>query len=48
MCRCENVKHIFLDIVQCAALVNTNHGIVNLIMNEYAYYGKGQTIHSSG
>ena len=37
-----------LDIVQCAALVNTNNGIVNLIMNEYAYYGKGHTIHSSG
>ena len=37
-----------LDIVQCAALVNTNHGQVNLIMNEYAYYGKGHTIHSSG
>ena len=30
-----------LDIVQCAALVKTNHGYVNLIMNEYAYYGKG-------
>ena len=37
-----------LDIVQCAALVNTNHGIVNLILNEYAYYGKCHTIHSSG
>ena len=37
-----------LDIVQCAALVKTNHGNVNLIMNEYAYYGKGHTIHSSG
>ena len=37
-----------LYIVQCAALVNTNHGIVNLIMNEYAYYDKGHTIHSSG
>ena len=37
-----------LDIVQCAALVNTNPGIVNLIMNEYAYYGKGHSIHSSG
>ena len=34
--------------VQCAALVETNHGIVNLIMNEYAFYGKGHTIHSSG
>ena len=29
-----------LDIVQCAILVDTNIGIVNLIMNEYAYYGK--------
>ena len=31
-----------------AALVETNHGIVNLIINEYACYGKGYTIHSSG
>ena len=37
-----------LDIVQCASLVKTNHGYVNLIMNEYAYYGNGHTIHSSG
>ena len=37
-----------LDVVQCAALVETNHGIVNLIMNKYACYGKGHTIHSSG
>ena len=37
-----------LDVVQCAALVETNHGIVNLIINEYAWYGKGHTIHSSG
>ena len=37
-----------LDVFQCAALVQTNHGIVNLIMNEYACYGKGHTIHSSG
>ena len=35
-------------MVQCATLVETNHGIVNLIMNEYACYGKGHTIHSSG
>ena len=27
-----------LDIVQYTALVKTQHGIVNLIMNEYAYY----------
>ena len=37
-----------LDLVQCAAVVQTNHGIVNLIMIEYAYYGIGHTIHSSG
>ena len=37
-----------LDLVQCAVLVQTNHGIVNLIMNEYAYYGRGHSIHSSG
>ena len=37
-----------LDVVQFAAVVETNHGIVNLIMNEYACYGKGHTIHSSG
>ena len=37
-----------LDVVQCAALVETNHGIVNHIMNEYVCYGKGHTIHSSG
>ena len=35
-------------MVQYAALVENNHGIVNLIMNEYACYGKGHTIHSSG
>ena len=34
--------------MQCAALVKTNHGYVNLIMNEYAYTWKGHTIHFSG
>ena len=37
-----------LDVVQCAALVETNHGIANVFMNEYACYGIGHTIHSSG
>ena len=37
-----------LDVVQCAALVETNHGIVNLILNEYACYGKRYTTLSSG
>ena len=35
-----------LDIVTCAALLHTNHGKVVLIMHEYAYYGRGNTIHS--
>ena len=34
-------------MVQCAALVQTNHGRVNLVMNEYAYYGRGHSIHFS-
>ena len=37
-----------LDIVACAALLNTNHGKVILIMHEYVYYGRGNTIHSPG
>ena len=37
-----------LDVVQCAPLVETSHRIVVLIMNEYACYGIGHTIHSSG
>ena len=37
-----------LDVVQCAALVETNPGIVSEIMNEYACYCRGYTIHSSG
>ena len=37
-----------LDIVTCVALLHTNHGKVNLIMHEYAYYLRGDTIHSPG
>ena len=37
-----------LDIEQCGTLVDTNYGIVSLIMNEHAYYGRGHSIHSSG
>ena len=37
-----------LQGLKCAALVETNHGRVNLIMNEYACYCKDHTIHSSG
>ena len=44
----DNHEITGLDVVQCAAPVNTNHGVVNLIMNEYTYYGRGHSIHSSG
>ena len=37
-----------LDLVQCGALLQTNHGMVNLIMNEYAYYGRVHSMPSSG
>ena len=37
-----------LGIATCNALLNTNHGKVILIMHEYAYYGRGNTIHSPG
>ena len=37
-----------LDVVQCATFVDTIHSIVNLIMNEYAYFGRGHSILSSG
>ena len=36
-----------LDIVTCAVILHTNHGNVVLIMHEYAYYGRGNTIHST-
>ena len=36
-----------LDLVQCGALVQTNHCMVNLIMNEYAFCSRGHSIHSS-
>ena len=35
-----------LDIVTCVALIQTNHGKVSMLMHEYAYYGRGNTIHS--
>ena len=35
-----------LDKVTCVALIQTNHGKVNLLMHEYAYYGRSNTIHS--
>ena len=35
-----------LNIVTCVALIQTNHSKVNMLMHEYAYYGRGNTIHS--
>ena len=35
-----------LDIITCVVLIQTNHGKVNMLMHEYAYYGRGNTIHS--
>ena len=45
---CHWHKQPGLDIVTCAALLNAIHGKVILIMHEYAYYGRGNTIHSPG
>ena len=36
------------DIVTFATLLTTSHGKVILIMHEYAYYGRGNTIHYPG
>ena len=35
-----------LDIVTCVALIETNHGSVNMLMHEYVYYARGKTIDS--
>ena len=35
-----------LDIVTCVALIQTNNGKVDMLMYEYAYYGRRNTIHS--
>ena len=48
-CNVTSIHHDImqnLDIEQCTALVPTQLGIVNIIMNEYAYSGQGTTIHS--
>ena len=37
-----------LDVVTAATLLNTSQGKVIGIFNDYAYLGKGSSIHSSG
>ena len=44
----DNHEITGLDLVQCTELVDTNSGIVNLIMKEYAYDGRGHSFHSTG
>ena len=36
-----------LNIGSCAGITKTNHGLVVVILHQYAYTGKGRTIHSS-
>jgi hypothetical protein len=37
-----------LPLASAAGLVSTRHGTAIVILNQYANYGKGPTIHSSG
>ena len=44
----DNHEVTGLDVVTPATLLNTSQGKVIGIFNEYAYHGKGSSIHSSG
>ena len=44
----DNHEVTGLDVVTAATLLNTSLGKVIGIFNEYAYFGKGSSIHSSG
>ena len=44
----DNHEATGLDVVTAATLLNTSQGKVIGIFNEYAYLGKGSSIHSSG
>ena len=44
----DNHEVTGLDVVTAATLLNTSQGKVIGIFNEYAYLGKGSSIHSSG
>ena len=37
-----------LKIVDASAKVPSNHGDIIVILQQYAYYGRGRTIHSAG
>ena len=44
----DNHELTGLDIVTTATLISKNKGPIVRIFNEYAYYGKGKSIHSPG
>ncbi|KAL7576900.1 hypothetical protein ACA910_006664 [Epithemia clementina (nom. ined.)] len=44
----DNHELTGLPIVSCAAKFETNHGPVIGIFHEYAYHGKGKSIHAPG
>jgi hypothetical protein len=46
----QGIDHQIVDIpiVTAGAVVKTQHGEVIIILHQYAYTGKGKTIHSSG
>ena len=44
----DNNESTGLDVVTAATLLNTSQGKIIGIFNEYAYLGKGSSIHSSG
>ena len=44
----DNHEVTGLDVVTAATLLNTSQGKVIGIFHEYAYLGKGSSIHSSG
>ena len=44
----DNYEVTCLDVITAATLLNTSQGKVIGIFNEYAYLGKGSSIHSSG
>ena len=44
----DNHQLVDIPIVTAGAVINTQKGEVIAVMNQYAYPGKGKTIHSSG
>lgn len=43
----DNHELTDVPIVTCAGVIDTNHGLVIAVMHNYAYTGKGRTIHSA-